>query len=163
MLLRPSEFRVGTFAQAGEEGLTLMLPRSRYDQTMLIIGKGEAQRAVFLAEHEYEAFACADNDALKGILIPGVGIEIDRRSMFNPSDEDLRSGMLVREADALKIVVSMRDDYRITRNQKISLLEGLSPCRDREAAAFRKWQIVLGEGDDKRVLHEVTIPMPEGN
>lgn len=159
-MLAPHETVVGNFALAPDTGLTLMLPRSQYEQPMLIAGLPKQKMAIFLGEEfRFHGLSCGDQDNLEGLLIPEVQIELDEVSIFNPADRGgLPPGALIREGTVLNIMAHVRDGrHGFDRLQRVAVLAGLPACAEREAAAFRRWQIVLGEGDDKRVLREVSL------
>jgi hypothetical protein len=162
-MLRPEEFSVGAVRDAAAEGLTLLLPRTEYEQPMLIAAASGAKIAVFLgAEHAFHALDEEINGRFEGILIPSVRIELDPASIFDPSgSQGLPAGTLIREEDTLKIAAFMREGrHGFERLQRVPLLIGLPPGPEREAAAFRRWQIVLGEGDDRKILRELSVALP---
>lgn len=130
---------------------------------MLVAGLGEQKVAIFLGdEHRFHAFECATNDHFEGALIPGVALEVDPDSLFNPADRGgLFPGILIRQGTVLNIAAYIRDDHGFERLQRVAVLAGLPECAEREAAAFRRWQIILGEGDEKRVLHKVELAKPD--
>ena len=156
-MLRPEEFAVGSFPETDADELTLMLPRRSSEETILIAGAAGEKIAVYLGQHEYDACPCGDSDAWKGLLIPGVSIELDEASVFDPGHEDPPLGSLVREGTGLSIIAKIVDSHYINRAQPVALVGGLPQCREHVSAGFRKWQIILGEDADKRVLASIDV------
>ncbi|MEA3043133.1 MAG: hypothetical protein QOH47_971 [Sphingomonadales bacterium] len=163
-MVYPREICVGSLSHAPAAGLTLLLPRTKYEETMLVAGVETRKIAVFLgAQFRLEAFECSTNDALKGMLIPGVSIELDDESRFNPADGDSPTlGCLIREGVVLSIFATVKDGpHGFKRAQRVALISGLPACAEREAVAFRKWRIVIGEDEDKRELLAMDCPAPK--
>ncbi|MEA2999556.1 MAG: hypothetical protein QOK17_1389 [Sphingomonadales bacterium] len=156
-MLRGAEFTVGSFPEADANGLTMMLPRRSSDEPILITFAGGEKVAVYLGQHKYNACPCGDSEARKGLLIAGVEIEVDEGSLFDPEYEDAPPGSVVRADAGLSIVARMADNHNLTRLQPVALVSGLSPCRERSSAGFRKWQVVLGDAEEKRVLFAVDL------
>lgn len=50
-MLRPEEFAVGSFPETGDDELTLMLPRRRHEEAILITGAAGEKIAVYLGQH----------------------------------------------------------------------------------------------------------------
>jgi hypothetical protein len=158
-MLSPTEFCVGTFAQASDQGLTLMLPRSHYDKPILIVGNGENQMAIFLSDGDnFEAFASHGNDVWEGILVPGVTIEVDEKSALDPAGYYGQAGTVIRESTALNLAANTKGGFRSGRTIRVPVASGLPPCGGQKTAGFRNWRIVLGEGEDKRILLTVDVP-----
>lgn len=149
-MLRPDEIAIGSFPQA--EGLTLMLPREESDEPILISSVTEEKTAIYLGRHKYFACPCGDSTSWKGILVPGISIELDLTSTFDPGREWGPLGSLIREAETLDIVAEAVDNHSIKRRQHVGLLDGLPQSHPGYSAGFNRWQIVLGSGDAKRVL-----------
>lgn len=111
-MLALSEFSAGAICDAN--GLTLLLPRSKYEEPFLITTAGEAPIAVFLGErYQFEAFECITADNWKGLVIPNVSVEVDEASAFDTAREYVSYGALVRGGDDLSVAVRMQDDHRI--------------------------------------------------
>jgi len=158
-MLSPHEISVGGFPEA--EGLTLMLPRNKHDEPILISAASGEKVAVYLGSHKYSACPCGDSDGWKGLLIADVSIEVDEASVFDPDYEDAPLGALVREGPGLNIIAKLPDNHMINRAQPVALVAGLPACRERVSAGFRKWRVVKGEGQDKRELFAVSLPVPK--
>jgi hypothetical protein len=161
-MLKPAEFSTGSFPEADASQLTLMLPRRSSEEPILITHAGGEKVAVYLGQYKYNACPCGDSDAWKGLLIAGVSIEVDEASLFDPGYEDAPPGSVVREGTGLNIIAKIIDNHQINRIQPVALLGGLPPCRERTSAGFRKWRLVLGEAEEKRVLFTVDVtPQPQ--
>lgn len=158
MLLRPDEIAVGSFPEA--EGLTLMLPREHSDELILISSAAGEKMAVYLGQHKYFACPCGDSRNWKGILVPGVAIELDLDSAFDPGRDWGPLGSVVREGAALDVVVEAVDSHNIKQRQHVGLLRDLPPSREGYSAGFKRWQIVLGSGSQKRVLVSIDATPP---
>jgi hypothetical protein len=152
-MLAPADFSVGSFPEA--EGLTLILPRTKYDEPILIADASGEKVAIYLGKHKYDACPCGDSHGWNGLLIPGVSIELDETSLFDPNHDDALLGMVVREGTGLNIIAKIIDNHHIQRAQPITIVADLPPCRERQSAGFTKWQIVLGVGEEKKVLFRV--------
>jgi hypothetical protein len=113
--------------------------------------------AVYLGQHKFSACPCGDSEAWKGLLLAGVSIEVDETSLFDPDYENAPFGSLVRGGTSLSIIAKMLDNHHINRPQPVALVGGLAPCPERYSAGFRKWQIVLGEAEEKRVVFPVDV------
>jgi hypothetical protein len=160
-VLTPFEFSVGAIADAS--GLTLLLPRTKGDEPMLVTTAGELPIAVFLGEsHTFEGFECGTADRWTGLLVPDVQIEIEETSVFDPQREYAPYGALVRTADNLSLAARLQDEYRIYRQHLVPLVTGLATCRGELSTGFRQWRIILGEGENKRTLKEFSVEPAKG-
>jgi len=118
-MLRPDEFAVGSFPEAEDKGLTLILPRRSSDEPVLVTGAPGEKLAVYLGQHKFSACPCGDSDGWKGLVITGVSIELDETSLFDPDQEDAPLGALVREGTGLNIIAKIRDRHHINRAQPV--------------------------------------------
>jgi hypothetical protein len=151
------EFSVGCIGDATSD-LTLVLPRGRYEEPILVTHASSAPHAVFLCgQHEFSGFECRGNSAWKGILIPNVAIEIDQDSIFEAEHMHASAGTLIRQDTHLYMIT--RDDSGFRRTIKTPLIADLPPSRENMAAGFRKWQIVVGEGTMKRELKSIEVSL----
>lgn len=151
-MLSPNEFTVGTLADA--EPLSLMLPRSRHEKAFLI-GQLEngGPAAVFLdGEYTFHFFETTDAKNWKGILIPKVHVEVDEASVFDPEDLSPHSGTVVRVSTHL--VVLAKAERSFGRHSRIMLETDLPPTHDFRAG-FSRWQIVIGDGRQRRILRQI--------
>lgn len=154
-MLTSSEFTVGCIGNATP--LTLVLPRDTQEEPFLIGLLSNAPAALFLSgRHQFIWFASAGNETWNGLLIPNVRIEVDEKSIFCPSDVYPEFGTIVRKDTQLVTQARARSTHSVNRAESF-VLEGGLPSTSNVEAGFRRWQIVLGSGRDKRVLHEVSI------
>lgn len=154
-MLLPGEFTVGCIGDVATD-LTLVLPRGRYEESMLITHASGSPYAIFLTgQHQFVSFGCGGNDSWNGVLIPNVSIEVDESSIFNVRDIRTPLGALIRERTQLSLVT--RTDAGFWGSVKTPLIGGLPPCRQDMAAGFTNWRIFLGEGTTKRELKRIEI------
>lgn len=154
-MLSPEEFTVGDFASA-QPG-SLVLPRTKYEALALICEGGGEPTAVFLSgAHAFRSFPSAGADNWQGVVIPDVRIEIDETSLFDPDRNGHALGVVCREET--KLIVRTKAEHSFGRSIPVVIQSGLSEARG--SAAFTKWQIVIGHGDEKRVLHAVDLGAP---
>lgn len=155
-MLTPSECFAGPISAAKD--MTLVQPRTRHEHRCLIVASDGEPFAVCLDDlaqrGRFRAFQCKENDAWKGLHIPGVRIELDESSLFDAERHDTPLGSMVRSDDRLAIQVLL-DGRFDSSSRSLTILDGLPPCAPHLSACFLKWQIVIGNGDDKRVLLEV--------
>lgn len=151
-MLRPDEFYVGDLAKESSDQVALLWPRGSYEH-MALIGRFHDQRYGIVLDGELpgQAYPINDDGGWRGLLIPRVTIEVDPRSAFDPSTA-VEIGTLTREGVSLMIVGAAGPYPRVARPLKISLATKLPAGEDREGVGFRRWQIVIGAGADKRVL-----------
>lgn len=158
-MLRISEFTVGTLSDA--QPLSLILPRGRYEQTILVGSCNTIRRAVFLdPSSKWASFEYEENSSYGGVLVPNVEIEVDVESALNASRHDMPLGTLVRAERSLFVTVSEGDGFR--GGFRGEILTNLSEIPERQASGFLRWQITLSAGEDKRVLKAIDIQRPEG-
>ncbi|WP_146107672.1 hypothetical protein [Porphyrobacter sp. HT-58-2] len=152
-MLDPSQCFAAPISAAGQ--ITLVLPRSRYEHRCLIVMSGGKPFAVCLDELDqlgyFRAFECEENDAWKGLHIPGVQIELDETSLHDAEAFHTPLGSMVRSEDQLAIRVNLEGPRHVS-SAPLVILDGLPPCAPHLTACFLKWQIVLGRGDDRQVL-----------
>lgn len=153
-MLSVDEFSVGTLSQA--QALTYVLPRSSHEKPILVAPDVGVPVAIFLgADEDFLSFGSSDNTYWGGLLIHGVRIEVDETSVFNPEGWSPPLGAVLRK-DKILCVVTKSDD-RFKRQRQVVLADGLGQVEPREAAGFMRWQVVLGQRADKRVLHRVDV------
>lgn len=152
---------VGKLNEA-QPGLSLVLPRTKYEQTLLLRDEDGHKTAVFIDGHyDFGSFEYDENSDWAGIIISNVRIELDEASVFDPSESHPPLGAVVREGETLNIVASMQDRRFGNRRTRIVLKSELPRCPDHHAAGFSKWQVVIGENDNKQILKKVAIDRPE--
>lgn len=163
-MLKPSEFSVGHLEDA--EPLTLLLPSTSYNQRALSFALDGKKMALFLdgpKDVQYYITECEYAEGMRGMLIPNVGIELDPESICDIDGQHPRRGSLVRYADMLSVQAAFLGNNMSHFGGPRALLSGLPKCDVSQRACFSKWQIVLGQGDDKRVLHTVDVTDPKSD
>ena len=155
-MIDPSECFAASVSAAKD--LTLVLPRADYEQPCLIVLNEEKSIAICLAElHQlgrFFAFECEKNDDWKGLHVPGVRIELDETSLHDAQGRSSPRGSMVRFEDKLGLRVQLEGPYHATTSS-IVITDGLPACAPQQSACFLRWQIVLGEGEAKRVFMRV--------
>ncbi len=113
--------------------------------------------AVFTGEqHRFHAAPCADNSYLKGLIVPDVTVEMDRNSLFDPSEGYYSEGCLIRCDTRVVIVTVKQERFSGGGYDYLTIADGLSNCTEGLEVGFRNWSVVLGAGIEKRILLEVT-------
>ena len=150
-MLSGSEFTVGAVGDGSP--VSLMLPRSEQDQTMLIGHGRDGPEAVFLSgDYSYLCFPSAGATAWQGLIVPNVRVEVDETSLFD-SGYGQPPGAIVR-ADTRLFLVAQRDRGRSAT--EVGLLSNLPPTHNARAV-FPRWHVVIGEGMNKRVLAKIDV------
>ena len=146
-LLSPNEFIVGSIKDA--KPLSLFL--SENENSKILIGYvGEVEMAVFICgEYQGKCFECSNNLSWQGVIIPNVRIEIDETSWVSHQENNTSIMAVIRIGD--KLVVKAQKDDPYGRFCQVELHHNLPSCSD-YTARFMKWQVALGDGQDKRVL-----------
>lgn len=115
--------------------------------------------AVFIGtEHRFHAMPCAANTNWKGVIIPNVAIEVDPASMFDPQEDNLLEGCLVRRDTRLVLTALKQERFSYGGYDRLTVVEGLSSCAEGMEVAFRTWSVTLGLGRDKRTLFKIELP-----
>lgn len=154
-MLSPEEFTVGTVEDASPG--SIVLPRGKYDSVVLICEGEEAPVAVFLWPQDgFRFFEAKGTDRWGGVIVPNVRIEVDEASLYNPDTHGHQPGVLVREGT--KLIVRGTSQHSFGRSVPVTVKSGLPEGKG--SAAFTKWQVVVGQGDEKRVLHKVDLGDP---
>lgn len=150
-MLDPSEFTVGTFGDAAPR--SLILPRSKYEAAAIVgeTSEGAATAVLLEGQHKFSSFTAAGNTHWRGLIVPGVGMEVDESTLFDPDQSAERAGAVMRAEDKLYIfAISERMFRQVT---PVVLCSGLLPASGR--AAFTKWRVVLRRGQDTYSLYAV--------
>jgi hypothetical protein len=151
-MLSPEEFNVGTF-KAARPG-SLVLPRTKYETLALICEGDDAPVAVLLAgDHAFRSFPTEDAENWMGLVVPNVHIEVDESSLFDPDSNGYALGVLIREET--KLVIRSKAERSYSRSVPLVIKSGLPEGRG--SAGFARWQVVVGQGEEKRILHRVDI------
>lgn len=155
-MLKPSECFAGHYENA--EPFTLILPRNRYEQRALTFVAEGKKFAMFLdgsPDHVFRFIECNGDHDWRGLFVPNVKIELDEKSLFDVESHYPPLGSLVRHGDKLSVQSAFLGGRMSLYGQLFVLLSELPTISQTEKACFTKWQIVLGEGEEKRVLHSV--------
>lgn len=152
-MLTPEEFTVGTFASAPVG--SLILPRSKHEATAIVGLLDEAPTAILLSDRfQFHYFSTAGSENWSGLIIPNVSVEVDETTAFDPAYGNSSLGTLVRAATQLSICAKTEQSFG--RHRTVPLLSNL-PTTYEGGVGFRKWQVVLGIGPDKRVLLKIDV------
>ncbi len=150
-MLLAKEFTVGTLADV--KPVSLMLPRKVSEAPFLVGSVKDTPTAVSLGdEFPFHAVGCTNAMEWRGLVIPNVVIEVDERSLFDPQFGPTTVGAIIRIETRLGILA--RAEPSRVGTLMVDLEADLAPTHDM-SAGFTKWRIVIGEGQDKRVLREV--------
>lgn len=90
------------------------------------------------------------------MIVPNTRIEIDETSVYNPDIHGHHPGVLVREGP--KLIIRGKAQHSFGRSVPVTVESGLPAGKG--GAAFTRWQVVVGRGDEKRVLHKVDLGDP---
>lgn len=139
-------------------GLSLLLPRSSYEFTFLIAQSDDGHIAIIIDDNEkaFTSFRVEDGNAWKGALLSNLHIEVDEQSLVDPDQQLIPLGTLVREGSSLWIaarppVASVIGRYLLPLSRDLPV--GSPGIR----LGFRRWQLVLGDGDDRRVVRSFSF------
>jgi hypothetical protein len=153
----PNEIWVGAISSLSE--VALVLPRSSYEDTLLVTKEGDSCWATFLnpSSYQYHSFEIlGDESDRKGLIVPDIKIELDQSSICDNSN-NFKMGSMIRESDKLSIVTRSSRPYGSSYGRRIQILNNLKNCDERESAGYKKWRVILGEGERKRVLWDVDL------
>jgi len=156
-MLSAGEFTVGSIGQANP--LSLVLPRHDGEETLLIAQTPKGSPAAFfLSENNrYGWFESADNGYWHGLIIPNVRIELDLSSIFEPRRTGHKPGTAVRRGSQLIVQAKANSIHSFNGLEPIILEDSLwLTTEEEEIAGFHRWQVVLGSGQEKRILHTVS-------
>ncbi|MFC3077683.1 hypothetical protein ACFODL_06235 [Phenylobacterium terrae] len=154
-MLSPQEFTVGTFATA-KPG-SLVLPRAKHEAPALICeGDGEPVAVVLSGTYAFHSFPTGGAENWRGVIVPDVSIELDETSLYDPDHHGHLPGVLVREGT--RLMVRGMPQQAFGRSVPVVIHAGLPDGAGR--AAFTRWQVILGQGDEKRVLHQADLGDP---
>lgn len=155
-MIDPSECFAAPISAAQE--MTLVLPRGDYEHRCLIVMSEGKPVVVCLDElHQlgrFFAFECDGQNSWNGLHIPGVRIELDEASLSEAQGHFIPRGTMERSEDKLSLRVQFERRFHSSASS-ITILDGLRTCAAYQSACFLKWQIVLGVGEEKRVLATV--------
>lgn len=147
-MLSPTEFTVGTFCQAVP--LTLILPRTQYEETVIIGHIDKAPVAVFLSgQHAFQYLSATGSTNWQGLIVPNIRVEVDETTVFDPHYNRASLGAVIRTDT--RLVIRAKSERSSNSSTVITLHDELQYAGEFQAG-FRRWQVVIGEGPDKRVL-----------
>jgi hypothetical protein len=147
-MLSPSEFTVGTFGSAAP--LSLVLPRTRHEETVLIGHIDGAPTAVFLSgQFASHFFQSTGNHRWRGLIIPDVRIEVDETSLFDPDQNGAPLSSVIRTDT--RLVIRAKAEHALGQSTVITLHDELTSAGELRAG-FTRWQVVIGGEQTKRVL-----------
>lgn len=159
--LKPSEFLVGPLVDA--KPLTLVLPRTAYEHRALVFDHDAKRFGLLLSGNDdqlHHVSECSGSYEWNGLLVPGVDIEVDAESLHDSDQTYSPQGAIIRHGTVLAVQSNYVGDRYAQMGGPFSLLTGLSECAPRQRACFTRWRIVLGDGEGKRILHQVDVTVP---
>lgn len=147
-MLSPNEFTVGKVGSA--KPLSLIIPTNKYEETILVGQIDKVAVAVFLSgQFKSCFFESEENESWSGIIIPDVRIEVDETSPMDTNRTD-KSLLSVIRIDT-RLVIAARSERLSGRSVFITLHDNLVSAGEFQAA-FPNWRIVVGEGQEKRIV-----------
>jgi hypothetical protein len=147
-MLTVNEFSVGNIGAI--KPISLVLPRDEQETEMLIVGTLETPIAMILdGAHSFKWFESTGNTHWTGLIIPNLRVELDEKSA---SAGPMALGAAMRQGSELAIC-GKRDGSNGTTF--VSMLSGL-PLLDHKVG-FSRWQLVIGEGLEKRVIRKFDV------
>lgn len=149
-MISTSEFTVGSASSCAP--LSLILPRHASEEALLIdtSNTGNSAALVLNGSQQFTWHQAVDEGNAHGLIFAGVRIEIDETSVFSLEDSHSKPGDLVRK----ETVLLVRAKGKLGAVDFIVLESDLTSTGTL-SAGFRKWQIVLGSGHEKRVLWQI--------
>ena len=154
-MLATNQFTVGSLADA--QPLSLVMPRRPGGPFVLVGWRGEEVAGLFVGpDNPFRFIRCAGTANWVGLIVSNVRVEVDPVSMFDPNYDDVPSGALVRR-DTRLVAQAARES--MNGPLVVTLADELEDAGEQEAG-FSHWQIVVGDGLDKQVLHTVDIRKP---
>lgn len=147
-MLSTTEFSAGHISTA--QPISLLRPISDHERECLIAGPRDKPALVILqGEYAYQWFDIADgSDAWTGLIIPNLRVELDATSVFEVGSGRNPVGSVVRKGTELSLCAHAKSGMGISH---IKLVEGL-PALGEHKVGFSRWQLVLGERSEKRIL-----------
>lgn len=151
-MLSPSEFTVGKVGDA--KPLSLILPTNTYEETILVGQVNGAATAVFLTgQYRSLFFESEGNENWGGLIIPNVRIEVDETSPVDAYRSDAPKLSVIR-IDT-RLVLAAKSERSFGRIVQVVLHDSLVSSGEFQAA-FTNWQVVVGEGQNKRIVWSAT-------
>lgn len=133
--------------------LSLLLPRSHLDEPLLIGTSQSGKTACLMlsGHHQFSWFESEGADHWFGLAYPLVHIEMDETSVFSPDYTQAALGNLIRKGTSLAVCAKSRE----LRGQDFVILEDNLPSTGEISVGFTRWQVVLGQGLEKKVLFKI--------
>lgn len=150
-MITTGDFHVATASSCTP--LSLLLPINHLDEPLLI-GTSQSGKSACLMlgrHHQYSWFESEGADAWFGLAYPSVRIEMDETSVFSPDYTQAAVGNLIRKGTSLAVCAKSRE----FRGQDFVILEDNLPSTGEISVGFTRWQVVLGQGLEKRVLFKI--------
>lgn len=120
----------------------------------LIVKEDDSWYAIHLdAPHRFQGIRLNARYRLEGAFLLGVEIEINHTRMVDRFRGEAPLGSLVRKAAQLDILAIFNDRQGFGDPIPFRILTALPETKDGGEVYFSDWQIVLGDGDDKRILY----------
>lgn len=147
-MLSPFEFTVGNIGAA--KPLSLLLT-SNSQKMALLVGQyqGKAAAVFLLGEYQAHFLQSEGNENIDGLIVPNVNIEIDETSFIDTYRTEIPLLSVIRTDTQL--VIAAKSEHSPFSPRSIVLYDNLASVGTKKAA-FTKWQVVLGEGANKRIL-----------
>lgn len=149
-MLRFDQMRTGYLKDA--EPLSLMLPTDTGTPKFLVCGSKDDPVAVELGgEDVFSAFRCGQDTYWRGLLILDVHLEVDETSRFERS---------VGRGPVGSLELNGQSAHIVTRGHhggagRVVAFSSPSIERSEISVGFARWEICVGLGDQKQVLHSI--------
>jgi hypothetical protein len=152
-MLSAQEFTVGSLQDA--QPVSLILPRTEHEEIFLIGWTNNEPMAVVLSgQYRFHSFKCAGAQSWRGLIVPNVRVEVDEKSVSDSNSVRSTIGSVIRQDTHLILAAHPPHSFRPV---EIILENSLSPTAHALQAAFSRWQVVLGEKENKRVLTIIDV------
>jgi hypothetical protein len=147
-MLSADEFTVGYLGSA--EPTSLVVPRFSPGEAILVGHiDGNPTAAFITGKYANLCFESKGNTSWSGLIVPGVRVEVDEATLFEPSRLDAPFGSIIR-LDT-RLVVRARRERSFGDATHVTLQDNLASAGELRAG-FTKWQVIIGEGVSKRIL-----------
>ena len=146
-MLTTHEFSAGELNTA--RPISLLRPIAEHEREVLVVGTSDKPIAVILQdEYSYDWFETEKGENWTGLIIPNLRVEVDENSAFDARFERSPLGVAVRKGAELSICAKAQNSRGLAH---ITIEDGL-PSLGEHKVGFKRWQLVLGEGREKRVI-----------
>lgn len=154
-MLTVNEFSAGELTTS--KPISLLRPIANHEREVLIAGSSETPIAVILqGVHAYQWFETANSSDWTGLIIPNLSVEVDDSSAFNLNYENGALGTAVRKGTELSISVKGQGRSGCSYVTLVTDLPSIGGYK----VGFRRWQLVLGERSQKRIIREFDVTLP---